>query len=209
MSRDGDMIWLQRENHPVGETLPPLLRKEGSPEWIRGRAGMEYRDLIPDRLGGKVIASHIRLIEGGPVPDYIHYHKIDLQVIYCNAGRIKVVYEDQGEPIWLEAGDLVLQPPEIRHRVLECTAGSEVIEITSPAEHETWVDHEMKLPTSQVDPERLFGERRFFRHICRGDDARDPFEEGLAIFSESLLAAKTREDMLAVVTTFSQSLCQM
>ena len=72
-----------------------------------GTSGMEYRDLIPDRLGGEVIASHIRLTEGGPVPDYVHYHKIDLQVIYCKKGRIKVVYEDQGEPFWLETGDLV------------------------------------------------------------------------------------------------------
>jgi len=92
-------------------------------EWVRGRAGMEYRDLIPDRLGGKVIASHIRLNEGGPVPDYVHYHKIAFQVIYCKQGQIRVVYEDQGESFWLETGDLVLQPPEIRHRVLECTAG--------------------------------------------------------------------------------------
>ena len=32
--------------------------------WITGRAGMEYRDLIPDRLGGRLIASHIRLTKG-------------------------------------------------------------------------------------------------------------------------------------------------
>ena len=57
-------------------------------DWITGRAGMEYRDLIPDRLGGKVIASHIRLTTGGEVPDYVHYHKVDFQMIYCKVGRI-------------------------------------------------------------------------------------------------------------------------
>ena len=51
-----------------------------------GRAGMEYRDLIPDRLDGRVIASHIRIAEGGEVPDYVHYHKIKFQMIYCKAG---------------------------------------------------------------------------------------------------------------------------
>src|SRR3569623_2063767 len=126
MSCGSSALTLQRENHPVGKTPPPRFRKEGSlEERMRGRAGMEYRDLIPDRLGGKVIASHIRLTEGGEVPDYVHYHKIDFQVIYCLKGRIRVVYEDQGEPFWLERGDLVLQPPELRHCVLECTAGAE------------------------------------------------------------------------------------
>ena len=87
-------------------------------EWIAGRAGMMYRDLIPDRVGGKVIASHIRLLEDGPVADYVHYHKVEFQMIYCLKGRIEVVYEDQGPPFWLEAGDCVVQPPEIRHCVL-------------------------------------------------------------------------------------------
>ena len=30
---------------------------------------MHYRDLIPSRLGGSIIASHIRIPDGGPVPD--------------------------------------------------------------------------------------------------------------------------------------------
>ncbi len=145
-------------------------------EWIVGRAGMEYRDLIPDRLGGKVIASHIRLTSGGEVPDYVHYHKVDFQMIYCKRGRIRVVYEDQGEPFWLETDDCVLQPPEIRHRVLECTTGAEVIEVTMPAEHETWVEHEIELPTAEIKSERDFGGQLFTRHTAAefaGDDSRD------------------------------------
>jgi quercetin dioxygenase-like cupin family protein len=176
--------------------------------WIKGRAGMEYRDLIPNRLGGKVIASLIRLAEGGEVPDYVHYHKIAFQVIYCMRGRIKVVYEDQGKPFWLERGDLILQPPEIRHRVLECTAGAEVIEISSPAEHETWVDHDLELPNHTTDHERLFGGRRFYRHLCGRNDERDSLEVELARLADSLLARQTEEEIRSIVTTFSQSLCQ-
>lgn len=136
-------------------------------EWTTGRAGMMYRDLLADRNGGTMAVSHIRLTEGGPVPDYVHYHKIDFQMIRCIAGRIKVVYEDQGEPFWLKPGDWVIQPPEIRHRVLECEAGSEVIEISMPAEHETWVDHETTLPTSEYRPERDFGGQRFVRTLAK------------------------------------------
>ena len=144
---------------------PPEGGTQG--EWTMGRAGMMYRDLLADRNGGTMAVSHIRLTEGGPVPDYVHYHKIDFQMIRCIAGRIKVVYEDQGEPFWLKPGDWVIQPPEIRHRVLECEAGSEVIEISMPAEHETWVDHETTLPTSEYRPERDFGGQRFVRTLAK------------------------------------------
>lgn len=135
-------------------------------EWVTGRAGMEYRDLVPDRLGGRLIASHIRLTTGGPVPDYVHYHKVEFQMIYCYRGRVMVVYEDQGPPFWLGPGDCVLQPPEIRHRVLDAAAGTEVIEIGVPAVHETWVEHEIELPTAESMPDRDFGGQRFVRHIA-------------------------------------------
>jgi len=105
--------------------------------WVIGRAGMLYRDLIPDRLGGSIIASHIRIPEGGPVPDMVHYHTIGFQLIYCYSGWVKLVYEDQGPPFILRAGDCVTQPPEIRHRVLEASDGLEVIEIGVPAEVRT------------------------------------------------------------------------
>ena len=36
----------------------------GQAPWIIGRAGMQYRDLIPGRLGGAIIASHIRIPDG-------------------------------------------------------------------------------------------------------------------------------------------------
>ncbi len=161
MSRGAESVKLARIpgfSRPVEEKPP----KGGSPSaWITGRAGMEYRDLMPDRVGGKVIASHIRLLDDGPVADYVHYHKIEFQMIYCLKGRIKVVYEDQGEPFWLEPGDCVVQPPEIRHRVLFAEGQAEVLEVTMPAEHETWVEHEMTLPNDTVNPDREFGGQRF------------------------------------------------
>ena len=115
--------------------------------WGVGRAGMEYRDLIPGRLGGRFVASQIRIRDGGPVADWVHYHRIRFQMIYCLKGWVRLVYEDQGEPFILNEGDCVLQPPEIRHRVLESSPGLEVIEIGCPAVHETYADHAMTLPT--------------------------------------------------------------
>lgn len=137
-------------------------------KWTAGRAGMMYRDLIPDRLGGRLIASHIRIVDGGPVADGVHYHKAAFQMIYCLRGAITVVYEDQGEPFTMLPGDCVLQPPEIRHRVLDAEANSEVVELTTPAVHETWFDHEMKLPTGGLNSDRVFGTQRFRHHQSSG-----------------------------------------
>ncbi len=159
--------------------------------WHCGRAGMEYRDLLPERQGGTVAVSHIRLNVGGPIPDYVHYHKIEFQMIYCLKGRIKVVYEDQGEPFWLEPGACIVQPPEIRHRVLECTAGSEVVEVSMPADHETWVEHDMDLPTLTVEPEREFAGQLFIhKRSMSVTDLRDLLSfHGLGPESDASLAA--------------------
>lgn len=150
--------------------LPPIdqsfviQKMDDAAPWIVGRAGMLYRDLIPDREGGRFIASHIRIPDGGPVPDNVHFHKIRFQMIYCYKGWVRLVYEDQGDPFILKAGDCVLQPPEIRHRVLECSDGLEVIEIGCPAEHITCLDHDMALPTGRLLPERAYGGQYYVRH---------------------------------------------
>jgi mannose-6-phosphate isomerase-like protein (cupin superfamily) len=87
-------------------------------------------------------------------------------MIYCKVGWARLVYEDQGEPFLFHAGDCVLQPPEIRHRVLEASDGLEVVEIGCPALHETFADHAMSLPTPHLLPERDFGGQRFVRHVA-------------------------------------------
>ncbi|HBP22443.1 MAG TPA: cupin [Planctomycetes bacterium] len=148
-------------------TLPaaePAFERSAQASWQEGRAGMRYRDLVPSRQGGRLIASQIRIEEGGPVPDYVHYHEVRYQLILCLRGWVEVVYQDQGPPFRLEPGDCVLQPPTIRHRVLSCSPGLEVLELGSPARHPTRVDHELELPTGVVDPERRFGGQRFVRH---------------------------------------------
>jgi len=135
-----------------------------SDSWVIGRAGMRYRDLIPDRLGGSIIASHIRIPDGGPVPDMVHYHIVGFQLIFCYRGWVRLVYEDQGEPFILEEGCCVIQPPQIRHRVLEASDNVEVLEIGVPAEHITTIDHEMKLPNDTVNLDRDWQGTRFIHH---------------------------------------------
>jgi quercetin dioxygenase-like cupin family protein len=150
------------------EFLPEFVVTHAGIASGEGRAGMHYRDLIPGRLGGRYIASHIMIADGGPVADWVHFHHIAVQLICVRKGWVRVAYEDQGEPIVMAAGDLVLQPPGIRHRVLESSPGLEVVEITCPALHETFADHDMALPNGKADAARSFHGQRFLHHVAAG-----------------------------------------
>ncbi len=141
-----------------------VRRLKDSESWVIGRAGMHYRDLIPSRLGGSIIASHIRIPDGGPVPDMVHYHTVGFQLIFCLKGWVRLVYEDQGDPFILDAGNCVIQPPEIRHQVLEASDGLEVLEIGVPAEHLTTIDHNMELPNGPAVPGREWEGTKFIHH---------------------------------------------
>ncbi len=165
---NGNRVEIHDANPPlvIPETQHSFMvrRLADSDSWIIGRAGMRYRDLITDRLGGSIIASHIRIPDGGPVPDMVHYHTVGFQLIFCYRGWVRLVYEDQGEPFILNAGDCVIQPPQIRHRVLEASDNVEVLEIGVPAEHITSIDHEMELPNGTINPERDWDGSRFVHH---------------------------------------------
>jgi hypothetical protein len=71
----------------------------------------------------------------------------------------------------MRAGDCVLQPPRIRHRVMETSPGFEVVEIGCPALHETLADHAMDLPTGRERPNRDFFGQVFRHHVA----ARSPW----------------------------------
>jgi quercetin dioxygenase-like cupin family protein len=183
LSRANEKVRLSTSGAPsIASDLPPfasefVLTRAGT-DAGKGRAGMLYRDLIPGRLGGRYIASHISIPQGGPVEDWVHYHQLALQLIFVARGWVKVVYEDQGPPFVMEAGDLVLQPPGIRHRVLESSAGLEVVEISSPAVHATFADYKLQLPNSS-NPARTFGTQEFLRHVAAETPWR-PFGGGEA-----------------------------
>jgi mannose-6-phosphate isomerase-like protein (cupin superfamily) len=130
-----------------------------------GRAGLLYRDLLPSRLGGRWIASHIRAATGGPVDDRVHHHRVRLQLIYCLSGEAQLVYQEQGPPFAFRAGELVLQPPGLRHRVLAASVGFEVVELASPAWHPTLIDHDTVLPSQERVPDRARQGQRFLHAV--------------------------------------------
>jgi len=190
---EGTLIDLLAPIQPpaIPALAPKVIIERGGPSarWGQGRAGMHYRDLMPGRLGGAIIASHIRIPEGGPVADYVHHHHVAFQLIFCRRGWVEVVYEDQGPPFVMQAGDCVLQPPHIRHQVLSCSIGFEALEVGGPAEHETLVDHDLSLPTATRNAERDFGGQRFVHHRVAEAEWRASAYAGLECRDTGIAAA--------------------
>ena len=111
------------------------------------RSFMEYRDLgIADATHGKMRAHVVRVKQGGDTHDLhttgLHQHQCDFQMFYVLKGWMKFVYEGQGEHTFRE-GDCVLQPAGIVHNELTCSDDVEILEIYSPAVHETRVVDKM------------------------------------------------------------------
>lgn len=110
------------------------------------REFMEYRDLgIADATHGKFRAHVIRIKDTHKGVDHdlhttgLHQHMCDFQMVYVLKGWISFVYEGQPGEFTFRAGDCFLQPPGIVHNELKCSDDLELIEIYSPAVHETRV----------------------------------------------------------------------
>lgn len=218
MSRGEESV---RLSEPDAPELPSGL-PHFEPEFVltragaapgEGRAGMLYRDLIPKRFGGRYIASHIGIPEGGPVSDWVHYHRVALQIIYVRRGWVRVVYQDSGEPFVMSEGDLVLQPPEIRHRVLESSSGLEVVEISAPAVHATFADHELELPNG-INRGRIYGGQRFLRHVAAGTqwtpaNGGQAQETEVAVASSGLAEVRTLRPPNGEALSFGGQHCEL
>jgi uncharacterized RmlC-like cupin family protein len=102
------------------------------------RAYAKYRDLgISKATNGLAQAHVIRLI--GPCDPAVvskrHYHDVDCQMIYVLKGWIRGEYE--GKEITARQGSCWLQPPRIKHTVLDYSDDCELLEIILPAEFDT------------------------------------------------------------------------
>ena len=112
------------------------------------RSFMEYRDLGIEKATHGQFRAHVIRIKKESAGNHdlhttgLHAHRCDFQMFYVLKGWIKFVYEGQGEHLF-HAGDCVLQPAGIVHNELDCSDDLEVLEIYSPAVHETVVVEKM------------------------------------------------------------------
>lgn len=97
-----------------------------------------YRNLGMDSAtAGKAVAHVIRFQP--PCTDKVriwHTHDIEFQMAYVLKGWIKVEMEGH-EPELMKVGSAWLQPPNIRHRVVDYSDDCEVLEIVLPADFDT------------------------------------------------------------------------
>ena len=112
------------------------------------RSFMEYRDLgIETATHGQFRAHVVRIKKNASGKHELHTtglhsHRCDFQMFFVLHGWMKFVYEGQGEHTF-RAGDCVLQPAGIVHNELDCSDDVEILEIYSPAVHQTVVVDKM------------------------------------------------------------------
>lgn len=102
------------------------------------RSYARYRDLgIAKATGGAAVAHVIRFVP--PCTDEVrqwHTHAVDFQMIYVLKGWI--VSEMEGHaPERMNVGSAWIQPPNIKHRVVDYSDDCEVLEIVLPADFKT------------------------------------------------------------------------
>jgi len=66
----------------------------------------------------------------------LHYHDVDFQMVYVLKGWIKTEFDGEGSVV-MQCGSAWIQPPRIKHKVLDYSDDCEVLEIILPADFKT------------------------------------------------------------------------
>lgn len=117
-----------------------VLNRAADAEWTTGlREIFEYRDVgVKAGTKGDVIA-HVIRHKGVQAADDVqqwHIHECDFQLVYVIKGWAEFEFEGEGVKR-MEAGDVILQKPMIKHREIAISDDYEVLEIVSPADFAT------------------------------------------------------------------------
>jgi len=110
---------------------------------------LEYRDLGIDAATHGQFRAHVVRVKSHHTGDQdmhttgLHQHLCDFQMFYVLKGWVRFVYEGQEGEFTFRAGDCVLQPAGIVHNEMACSDDLEILEIYSPAVHETRVVSEI------------------------------------------------------------------
>src|SRR5712691_227022 len=98
-----------------------------------------YRDLGTAKATNGMVQAHvIRFVPPCDPKEVskLHYHEVDFQMVYVLKGWIKTELTGEGTHV-MRAGSCWLQPPRIKHKVLDYSDDCEVLEIVLPADFKT------------------------------------------------------------------------
>jgi hypothetical protein len=134
----------KRQHEPAAKSSPrkqTFVASHHSPDAfeIGLRRYAQYRDLgIAAATDGLARAHVIKMV---PPCDPVevskrHYHDVEFQMVYVLKGWIKGEYDGAGI-VTMREGSCWLQPPKIKHAVLDYSDDCELLEIILPADFDT------------------------------------------------------------------------
>jgi mannose-6-phosphate isomerase-like protein (cupin superfamily) len=112
----------------------------GGASFVGGlRRYAKYRDLGINAATDGMVQAHVIQFVPPCRPEEVsklHYHDVDFQMVYVLNGWIKTELEGEGG-ITMRTGSCWIQPPRVKHKVLDYSDDCEVLEIVLPADFET------------------------------------------------------------------------
>ncbi len=99
----------------------------------------KYRDLGMSKATGGMVQAHVIRFVPPCLPEEVsklHFHDVEFQMVYVLKGWIKTELDGQGA-VTMHTGSAWIQPPRIKHKVLDYSDDCEVLEIVLPADFET------------------------------------------------------------------------
>jgi hypothetical protein len=99
----------------------------------------KYRDLGFSAATDGLVQAHVIQFVPPCRPEEVsklHYHDVEFQMVYVLKGWIKIELQGQGG-ITMRAGSSWIQPPRIKHKVLDYSDDCQVLEIMLPADFKT------------------------------------------------------------------------
>ena len=103
------------------------------------RSYAAYRELGVENATGGAVQAHVIRLLGKCDPKVVsipHFHGVQFQFLYMLKGWMIGEYEGAGR-VKMSAGSCWIQPPGIRHQVIDYSDGCEMIEIILPAQFAT------------------------------------------------------------------------
>ena len=103
------------------------------------RSYAAYRDLNIEKATGGAVQAHVIRLLGKCDPKVVsipHYHGVQFQMLYMLKGWMIGEYDGAGR-VKMTAGSCWIQPPGIRHQVIDYSDGCEMVEIILPAQFAT------------------------------------------------------------------------